>query len=91
MLTLLFLAISLAGDVYTTKLATSAGAIETNPLYGRKPNIGLLSLTHVAIFLIGSALVHSGADPIVWGATAAMAGISVWNLNVWRKQRKLNG
>lgn len=25
--------------------------------------------------------------PMIWGATGVMAGVSVWNLRVWRKQR----
>jgi hypothetical protein len=88
MTTMILFALALLADVLTTRLAVSAGAVETNTLYGRNPNMALLVGTHVGALVAGTLLEHAGAQAIVWGATGAMAGVSLWNLIVWRKQAK---
>lgn len=87
MMTLILFALALLADVLTTRLAVSAGAVETNTLYGKSPNMAMLIGTHVGALVAGTLLVHAGAPEIVWGATGVMAGVSLWNLRVWRKQR----
>lgn len=89
MMTLILFALALLADVLTTRLAVSAGAVETNTLYGKNPNMALLVGTHVAALIAAAALMHWHPDvaPMIWGATGVMAGVSVWNLRVWRKQR----
>lgn len=91
MMTMILFALALLADVLTTRLAVSAGAVETNTLYGGNPNMALLIGTHVASWVAGAALMHWHPDvaPMIWGASGVMAGVSVWNLVVWRKQKKL--
>lgn len=89
MMTLILFALALLADVLTTKLAISAGAVETNTLYGRNPNMALLLGTHVGALAVGAILVYAGAPAIVWGASGVMAAVALWNMRVWRKQKKL--
>lgn len=90
-MTLILFALALLADILTTRLAISAGAVETNTLYGKNPNMALLVGTHVAAWVAGAALLywHPDAAPMLWGAAGVMATVSVWNLVVWRKQKKL--
>lgn len=92
MTTIILLALALLADVLTTKLAVSAGAVETNMLYGKNPNMALLAGTHLAVLIGSVALLHwnPGVAPMLWGASALMAAVSAWNLIVWRKQHKIN-
>lgn len=89
MATIVLLGLALLADILTTRLAVCAGAVETNTLYGRNPNIALLVGTHVVAWVVAGALLHWHPDvaPMFWGATGIMALVSVWNLIVWRKQK----
>jgi hypothetical protein len=89
MTTLILFALTLLADVLTTRLAVSAGAVETNTLYGSNPNMALLIGTHVGALIAAAVLLHWHPDvvPMIWGATGVMAGVSLWNLRVWRKQK----
>lgn len=91
MMTLILFALALLADVLTTRLAVSAGAVETNTLYGKNPNMALLIGTHVVALIAAGMLMHWHPDvaPMIWGAIGVMATVSVWNLVVWRKQKKL--
>lgn len=89
MTTLILFALALLADVLTTRLAISAGAVETNTLYGKNPNMVLLLGTHVGALIVAGALLrwHPDVAPMLWGATVVMAAVSLWNVIVWRKQR----
>ncbi|MDE2255003.1 MAG: hypothetical protein KGL42_12200 [Betaproteobacteria bacterium] len=85
----MLLGLALLADILTTRLAVSAGAVETNTLYGANPNMPMLIGTHITALIAAAALLHWHPDvaPMFWGATGVMAGVSLWNLRVWRKQK----
>lgn len=89
MIAVMLLALALLADILTTRLAVSAGAVETNTLYGKNPNMALLIGTHVGALIAAAALLrwHPDVAPMLWGATGVMAAVSVWNLIVWHKQK----
>lgn len=90
MTTLILFALALLADILTTRLAISAGAVETNTLYGKNPNMRLLDWTHAGALVAAYLLLrwHPDVAPMLWGASVVMGAVSVWNLIVWRKQTK---
>lgn len=88
MTTLILFALALLADILTTRRAIKAGAVETNTLYGRNPDMGLLISTHVGALIVGALLVYAGASEIVWGGAGLLALVSAWNMVVWRKQKR---
>lgn len=58
---LMLFALALAGDLLTTHLAIAAGAVESNAIYGRNPNMKLMLYTHVGMLLAMAAILY--ADP----------------------------
>lgn len=89
MMALILFALALLADVLTTKLAISAGAVETNTLYGKNPNMAMLIGTHVGALIAAGMLLHGHPDvaPMLWGASGLAVAVSVWNVIVWRKQK----
>lgn len=89
MMTLILFALALLADILTTRLAVSAGAVETNTLYGKNPNMRLLDWTHAAALIAACLLLHWHPDvaPMLWGGAGVMAAVSGWNVIVWRKQK----
>ena len=89
MTTMILFALALLADILTTRLAISAGAVKTNTLYGKKPNMALLIGTHVCTLILATVLLVGWPDtaPMIWGATGIMAGVSLWNLRVWHREK----
>ena len=91
MITVILFGLSLLADYITTQLAISAGAVETNALYGKNPNMTLLFLTHLGALLLAMLLLNYAPDlrPMIWGATGVMVAVAIWNIIVWRKQKRM--
>lgn len=89
-LVLILLALALTGDILTTRLAIAAGAVESNAIYGRNPDMKRMIGTHVGMFIALAALLY--ADPRLWvlalGATVGLALVCLLNVGVWIKQRR---
>ena len=55
---LILLAMSAAGDGYTTSQALNRGAVEANPLLGRRPSVARIAVTEGALTVGAGYLLH---------------------------------